>query len=73
MSGHVNKRQADILEYVKAYWDRVGYSPSIREIQDDLGISSTSVVNYNLNVLVREGLITRALRTARSILVVTRR
>jgi SOS-response transcriptional repressor LexA len=32
-------------------------SPSIREFMEELGMSSTSVVNYNLEVLESEGLI----------------
>ena len=36
-----------------------GYPPSIRDIVSGCGISSTSVVDYNLNVLEREGYIRR--------------
>ena len=36
-----------------------GLSPTIREIGDACGISSTSVVNYNLQKLAKAGLIKR--------------
>src|SRR5258708_8810587 len=55
----LSERQKNILKYIEAYVDERGYPPSIREIGDQVGISSTSVVDYNLKVLEREGRIRR--------------
>ncbi len=55
----LTKRQQRILRYI---WESItgrGYPPSIREIGQAVGISSTSVVNYNLERLEQEGLIER--------------
>jgi len=63
----LSDRQQAILEYIRSFIRENEYPPSIREIMKTLNISSTSVVNYNLNVLVREGYITRHKDLARGI------
>ena len=55
----LSKRQKAILVYIEKYVDRHGYPPTIREIGAACDIPSTSVVNYNLNRLEREGLLVR--------------
>src|SRR5260370_35753661 len=55
----LSERQKNILKYIEDYVEERGYPPSIREIGDRVGISSTSVVDYNLKVLEREGRIRR--------------
>lgn len=55
----LSERQRRILEFVKRYTEEHDYPPSIREIGLAAGISSTSVVDYNLRVLEREGYIRR--------------
>ena len=57
----LSDRQKNILKYIEEYVDERGYPPSIREIGDKVGISSTSVVDYNLRVLEREGRISAAI------------
>ena len=47
--------------------DERGYPPSIREIGDRVGISSTSVVDYNLRVLERDGYIRRDREVSRGL------
>src|SRR5262249_41241797 len=44
-----------------------GYPPSIREIGQAVGISSTSVVDYNLRALERNGLIRRDREVSRGL------
>src|SRR5207249_931483 len=44
-----------------------GYPPTIREIGKAVRINSTSVVNYNLNKLVKEGYISRSKDVSRGI------
>ncbi len=54
MKGLTFKQEA-ILAHIRQFIDDFGYPPSVRQIQTALGISSTSVVDYNLNILEREG------------------
>lgn len=66
----LSDRQRNILAYIQDYVDDHGYPPSIREIGDRVGISSTSVVDYNLRALEREGLIRRDREVSRGLEVV---
>ena len=63
----LSARQKKILECIKMYVDQFGYPPTIREIGEYAGITSTSVVNYNLNVLQRDGYIARDKTVSRGI------
>jgi repressor LexA len=63
----LSERQKNILKYIEVYVDERGYPPSIREIGDRVGISSTSVVDYNLRVLEREGHIRRDREVSRGL------
>ena len=63
----LSERQKNILKYIEAYVDERGYPPSIREIGDRVGISSTSVVDYNLKVLERDGYIRRDREVSRGL------
>jgi len=47
----LSDRQARILEFIDAYVQEHNYPPTIREIGKAVGISSTSVVKYNLERL----------------------
>jgi len=67
MSRKLSERQNNILKYIKSYVDERGYPPSIREIGDRVGISSTSVVDYNLRVLERDGYIRRDREVSRGL------
>ncbi len=55
----LSTRQNAILDYIDSFIRENGYPPTIRQIGKACNISSTSVVNYNLNKLEREGLLTR--------------
>ena len=63
----LSERQKNILKYIQSYVDERGYPPSIREIGDRVGISSTSVVDYNLRVLERDGYIRRDREVSRGL------
>jgi repressor LexA len=52
-------RQKDILEFIREHLGDNGFPPTIREIGKAVGISSTSVVNYNLNRLEEQGYLSR--------------
>jgi repressor LexA len=63
----LSKRQHHIVEYIKTFLLVSGYPPTIRQIGAAVGISSTSVVNYNLNILQRGGYISRDRTVSRGI------
>ena len=63
----LSQRQTSILEYIQRFMQESGYPPSIRDIQEKLKISSTSVVAYNLRKLEDRGLIERDNKVSRGI------
>ena len=56
-----------LLEFIKAHIARTGQSPTIREMGEGAGISSTSVVHYHLKALEKLGLVEREPNTIRGI------
>jgi len=68
----LSDRQAAILDYIARFLDENDYPPTIRDIQNALGISSTSVVDYNLNVLEQRNYIRRNRNISRGIEVMDR-
>jgi repressor LexA len=63
----LSDRQQRILDFLGEYTADHGYPPSIREIGQAVGISSTSVVDYNLRALERGGLIRRDREVSRGL------
>ena len=63
----LSHRQTRILKFIKDFVRGHGYPPSIRDIQGACDISSTSVVDYNLSILEREGFIRRDPEVSRGI------
>ena len=63
----LSDRQRRILDFVGTYTDDHGYPPSIREIGQAVGITSTSVVDYNLKALERNGQIRRDREVSRGL------
>ncbi len=59
MHERLSGRQQKILKFVNEYIGENGYPPSIREIGAAAGISSTSVVSYNLQRMEEKGYISR--------------
>lgn len=55
----LSTRQTQILEFIRHFVRDHAYPPSVREIGDGVGITSTSVVDYNLRVLAKRGYIRR--------------
>ena len=60
-------RQTRMLDFIQQFSEENGYPPSIRQIGKKVGISSTSVVNYNLNRLVEEGYLSRDQKVSRGL------
>ena len=63
----LNDKQKEIFEYIKEIISQRGIAPSVREIGSAVGLSSTSSVQYNLNVLEEAGYITRESNLKRTI------
>lgn len=64
---NLSQRQQNILKYVWEYWRESGRPPTIREIGSAVDISSTSVVNYNLNKLEEKGYLEREAEVSRGL------
>ena len=63
----LSHRQQRILEFIESFVYERGYPPTVREIGQAVGISSTSVVDYNLNLLERRGYLRRDREVSRGI------
>ena len=68
----LTRRQRAILTFIERFLDENDYPPTIRDIQRELDVSSTSVVDYNLKVLETRNLIRRNRNISRGIEVVGR-
>ena len=68
----LSRRQQAILQFIERFLDENDYPPTIRDIQSELDISSTSVVDYNLKALEARGLIRRNSKISRGIELVNR-
>jgi repressor LexA len=68
----LSDKQNRIMKFLNSFIKENGYPPAIRDIQAGCGISSTSVVDYNLNILEKEGYIHRHAEVSRGITVVNR-
>ena len=55
----LSPKQRNIIDFVKHFWIDKSYPPTVRDILNGCNISSTSVVDYNLDILEREGYIKR--------------
>jgi repressor LexA len=67
MTDELSDRQAKILDYIR-YVTRVrNYPPSVREIGEAVGLSSSSTVHNHLNQLERRGLIKRDASKSRTV------
>lgn len=67
MDQDISEKQRKILKFAGEYIRENGYPPSMREICAEAGISSTSVVSYNLDRLEEAGYITRDREVSRGL------
>jgi repressor LexA len=63
----LSKRQQGMLDFIASYINDHTRPPTIREIGEAVGISSTSVVNYNLSRLEEKGLLEREAEVSRGL------
>ena len=64
---YLTKRQREILEFIKAFQESEGYSPSLEEIGANFGLSAVSTVHEHLSNLEEKGLLRRGWNRSRSI------
>ena len=67
MKKSLSHRQERILEFIARFLDEHPFPPTVRDIQAGCEISSTSVVDYNLQILQREGYLNREAEVSRGI------
>jgi repressor LexA len=63
----MDARLHKIMEFLTVFQETSGYSPSIREIGDKIGVHSTSLVDFYLDKLEERGDINREKHISRSI------
>ncbi len=63
-------RQREVLEVIRAWVERFGYPPSVREIGEAVGLTSTSSVSYQLRALEQKGYLRRDPNRPRAIEVI---
>jgi len=68
----ISDKQRRIIKFIERFLSDKGYPPTIRDIQAGCDISSTSVVDYNLNILKSRGHIERDADVSRGITLPTR-
>ncbi len=67
MSLMLTKRRKEVLDFMKTYLKKNGYSPSLQEIQKKLNLASVSTAHFHVSRLKDEGYITKQNGKARSI------
>jgi len=68
----LSAKQQGIIDFIHRFLVDNGYPPTVRDIQSGCGISSTSVVDYHLRILEKEGYIRRHPEVSRGIELLTR-
>ena len=63
----VSKKQEEILNYIDKSIKSMGYSPTVREICEAVGLKSTSTVQYHLKKLIDLGFLNKSENISRSI------
>ncbi len=66
----IYKRQKQILDFVSQYIQKNGFSPTLTEIAQALGVSSLATVHEHLSTMVKKGLIRRFEGSVRGIEVI---
>ena len=63
----LTRRQREVLDVIRAFIDRNGYSPSLEESGAELGLSSVATVHKHVSHLVDKGYVRRVWNQNRSI------
>lgn len=63
----LSDKQAEVFWYIQDCQDKKGWSPTVREIADAIGVGSTSTVYAHLKTLEKKGFIERMKGSPRAI------
>jgi repressor LexA len=63
----LTRRQRQVLDVIREFIERNGYSPSLEEIGEELGLSSVATVHKHVSHLVQKGHVRRSWNQNRSI------
>ena len=63
----ITKKQQAVLDFLEDFTEEKGYSPSYREIQAGLGLSSVSAVAEHIDNMVSKGILKKVPGAARSL------
>ena len=63
----LTRRQREVLDVIRTFIERRGYSPSLEEIGTELGLSSVATVHKHVSLLAEKGYLRRAWNQNRSI------
>ena len=63
----ITKKQQALLDFLEDFTEEKGYSPSYREIQAGLGLSSVSAVAEHIDNMVEKGILKKVPGAARSL------
>jgi SOS-response transcriptional repressor LexA len=59
MNSHDPRRRDLIYDVIERWQQEYGHSPSVRDIMERVGLTSTSAVHHQLVLMERDGVITR--------------
>jgi len=68
----LSSKQQHIIDFIHRFWADRSWPPTVRDIVSGCRISSTSVVDYNLDILERKGYIRRHSGVSRGIKLLAR-
>jgi len=63
----LTRRQREIFDFISAFVEEKGYSPSLEEIAAQFGLSSVATVHRHVQHLVEKGLLRKAWNRSRSL------
>ncbi len=63
----LTRRQREIFDFISAFVEEQGYSPSLEEIAEHFGLSSVATVHKHVQHLVEKGLLRKAWNRSRSV------
>ncbi len=69
MTTTLTERQKEIVEFIRAYRDRRGISPTQREICEHFGFSSFGTLQKHIRLMMQKGILIRDWNKRRSLLV----
>ena len=69
MTKKFDEKQQKLIEFIKKYSNKHGYSPSYREMAKAIGLKSTSTMNYYIKRCEEQGLIRKDNHRSRTITV----